>query len=98
MFVNRDDYQRLCVKNEIYEKEIAEYREKYLDEHGKYFDEHRENKKLQNENGHLRALFDKEADTQVIKYNGRLYRIVSSTHNIKAGAEETLDISLIPVI
>ena len=42
MFVNRDDYQRLCVKSEIYEKEIAEYKEKY-------FYEHRENKKLQNE-------------------------------------------------
>ena len=90
MFVNRDDYQRLCTKNEIYEKDIAEYKEKY-------FDEHRENKKLQNENGYLRALFDKEADTQVIKYNGRLYKIVSSTHNIEAGAEETLDISLVPV-
>ena len=90
MIVNRDDYQRLCTKNEIYEKDIAEYKEKY-------FDEHRENKKLQNENGYLRALFDKEADTQVIKYNGRLYKIVSSTHNIEAGAEETLDISLVPV-
>lgn len=90
MFVNRDDYQRLCVKNEIYEKEIAEYKEQYCYEH-------RENKKLQNENGYLRALFDKEADTQVIKYNGKLYKIVSATHNIETGAEETLDISLIPV-
>lgn len=50
MFVNRDDYQRLCVKNEIYEKEIAEYKEKY-------FYKHRENKKLQNENGYLIVLF-----------------------------------------
>ena len=90
MFVNRDDYQRLCAKNEMYEKEIAKYQEKY-------WNELRENKKLQNENGYLSALFDKEADTQVIKYNGRLYKIVSSTHNIEAGAEEILDISLFPV-
>ena len=48
-------------------------------------------------NGYLSALYDKETDTQVIKYNGKLYKIVSATHNIEAGAEETLDISLIPV-
>ena len=52
--------------------------------------------KLQRENGYLMALFDKEGDTQVIKYNGKLYRIVSTQH-YKDGCEESLDISLVPV-
>ena len=63
-----------------------------------YRDEKVENKKLQNENGYLRALFDKEGDTEVIKYNGKLYRIVSMTHYKAAGEEENLDITTVPVI
>ena len=52
---------------------------------------------LQNENGYLRALFDKEGDTQVIKYNGKLYRITSTTNYIQSGVEEALDFTAIPV-
>ena len=51
---------------------------------------------LQRENGYLKALFDKEGDTQVIKYNGKLYRMVSINH-YESDGEETLDISLVPV-
>ena len=61
-----------------------------------YRDEIVENNKLQNENGYLKALFDKEGDTEVIKYNGKLYRIVSTQH-CKSDGEEALDISLVPV-
>ncbi len=55
------------------------------------------NQKLQRENGYLKALFDKEGDTQVIKYNGKLYRMTSITHYKAAGAEETLDFTAVPV-
>ena len=61
-----------------------------------YRNEKVENKKLQHENGYLKALFDKESDTQVIKYNGKLYRIVNTQH-CKGDGEEALDISLVPV-
>lgn len=88
--INTDDYHRLKWQKEIYEKEKTEYKTKYLNEQS-------ENKKLQNENGYLKALFDKEADTQVIKYNGKIYEIVSTIHSIDVGIEETLDIKLIPV-
>ena len=54
----------------------------------------REKMTLVVENEHFKALFDKEADTQVIKYNGKLYRIASINH-YKDGAEETLDISCV---
>lgn len=88
--INTDDYHRLKWQKEICEKEKSEYKTKYLNEQS-------ENKKLQNENGYLKALFDKEADTQVIKYNGKLYKIVSTIHSIDVGIEETLNISLVPV-
>lgn len=58
-----------------------------------YRDERVENNKLQNENGYLRALFDKEGDTQVVKYNGKLYRIVSTSHFHDVGEADTLDIN-----
>ena len=61
-----------------------------------YRDERVENKKLQNENGYLKALFDKEGDTEVIKYNGKLFRIINTQH-CKGDGEEVLDISLVPV-
>lgn len=47
--------------------------------------------------GYLQALFDKEADTDVIKYNGKLYRITSMTSYVEAGVEETLDFTAVPV-
>ena len=53
--------------------------------------------KLQNENGYLKALFDKEADTQVIKYNGKLYRIVSTSHFRDECGADTLDINAVCV-
>jgi hypothetical protein len=62
-----------------------------------YVDEVSRNKELQHENGYLKALFDKEGDTQVIKYNGKLYRITSTTNYVEAGAEETLDFTAVPV-
>ena len=46
--------------------------DKYQD---RYFQTYEENKTLQREIGYLNALFDKEGDTQIIKYNGKLYRI-----------------------
>ena len=62
-----------------------------------YHNERTENKKLQNENGYLKALFDKEGDTQVIKYNGKLYRIVSTSHFHDEGEADTLDINAVCV-
>lgn len=51
---------------------------------------------LERENECFKAFFDKEADTKVIKYNGKPYRIVSTQH-YKDGCEESLDINLVPV-
>ena len=62
-----------------------------------YRDEKVENKKLQNENGYLRALFDKEGDTHVIKYGGKLYRIVSTSHFHDEGEADTIDINAVLV-
>lgn len=67
--------------------------DKYQD---RYFQTYEENKTLQREIGYLNALFDKEGDTQIIKYNGKLYRITSTTNYVEAGVEETLDFTAIP--
>lgn len=74
-------------------EELCEFKRELVND---YRNEKVENKKLQNENGYLKALFDKESDTQVIKYNGKLYRIVNTRH-CKGDGEEALDISLVPV-
>ena len=66
--------------------------DKYQD---RYFQTYEENKTLQKEIGYLKALFDKEGDTQVIKYNGKLYRIVSASHFHNEGEADTLDINAI---
>lgn len=67
--------------------------DKYQD---RYFQTYEENKTLQKEIGYLQALFDKEGDTQIIKYNGKLYRIASVTY-YNDHAEETLDFTAVPV-
>lgn len=62
-----------------------------------YTDEINRNKKLQNENGYLKALFDKEGDTQVIKYGDKLYRIVSTSHFHDEGEADALDVNAVLV-
>lgn len=92
--LDRETYERLLTLRDSNSSYYMEYYEKYQDKFIKQVDE---NKKLQKENGYLNALFDKEGDTQVIKYNGKLYRMVSATNYIEPGVEETLDISLVLV-
>lgn len=74
--------------------ELCEHKRNLVND---YRDERVENNKLQNENGYLRALFDKEDDTQVVKYNGKLYRIVSTSHFHDVGEVDTLDINAVCV-
>lgn len=67
-----------------------EYMKLYRDEANKVCE-------LAQENGYLKALFEKESDTQVIKYNGKLYRIVSTSHFHDVGEADTLDIHAVIV-
>ena len=74
--------------------ELCEQKRNLVDD---YRHERNENKKLRHENGYLKALFDKEADTQVIKYNGMLYRIVSISHFHDVDEADTIDINAVCV-
>jgi hypothetical protein len=94
VILDRETYERLLTLRDSNSSYYMQYYEKYQD---KFIEQVDENKKLQNENGYLKALFDKEGDTQVIKYNGKLYKMISATNYIEPGAEETLDISLVLV-
>ena len=91
--LDRETYGKLIT---LSDNNLVYYRGQYHEYKERYFNENKENKKLQNENGHLKALFDKEGDTQVIKYNGKLYRVANTTC-YKDETEETLDISFVPV-
>ena len=78
-------------------KDNAEhYKTEYHNMRERFINVCEENAELKLQNKHLYGLFDKEGDTQVIKYNGKLYKIVSTQH-CKGDGEETLDISLVPV-
>ena len=77
---------KIALSEELYDK----YQERY-------YAQVDENKELQRENGYLKALFDKEGDTQVIKHNGKLYRIVSTSHFHAVGEADTLDINAVCV-
>ena len=68
--------------------------EKYQD---RYWEQVDENKKLQSENGYFKALFDKEADTEIIKYNGKLFRITSKHHFMNDEGVDELDIETVLV-
>ena len=78
------------------QRAVGQYEEESFEYQRKYWDEVDKNIQLQKKIGALEALFDKEADTDAIKYGGKLYRIVSTQH-CKGDGEETLDICLVPV-
>lgn len=63
----------------------------------RYWEQVNENKKLQMENGYFKALFDKEEDTKVIKYDDKLYIIASTTYYKEVNNEESLEITAVPV-
>ena len=77
-------------KIELSEELFDKYQERY-------YKKVEENKVLQHENGYLKALFDKEGDTEVIKYNGKLYRIVSMSHFHDDGEADTIDVNAVIV-
>lgn len=78
------------------DERAEEYRTKMYEYHEQLRIEQAENNHLVRENEHLRILFDKESDTEVIKYNGKLYR-ATSTINQKDETGETLDVSYVCV-
>lgn len=77
------------------DQRAVEYCVRMHEYHEQLLAAYNENNLLVKENGYLKALFEKEGDTNMIKYNGKLYRIASINHYKEASAEETLDISCI---
>lgn len=76
---------------------IEYYKTEYHTMRERFINVCKENAELKLQNKYLYGLFDKEEDTQVIKYNGKLYRITSTTNYVEAGVEETLDFTAVPV-
>lgn len=99
--LSKEVYEYLISERDKAQKELDEYKLQTMDDRirlqDQWAEEFSRNNKLEKQNACLKTLIDKESDTQVIKYNGKLYRIVSTTHFKAAGAEETLDFTAVPV-
>ena len=57
-----------------------------------YMDTNHEKAELLKRNEALEVLFDKKQDTQAIKYQGNIYRIVNTTHYSGVGERDILQI------
>lgn len=92
--MDREEYRKIIDEKN---SDIGYARQQTEDALKKFYEAVGKALELQNENGYLKALFDKESDTEVIKYNGKLYRIVSTSHFRDAGAADTIDINAVIV-
>ena len=63
----------------------------------KYFNLCDDVRKLERENAILKKMFEDAADTQVIKYNGKLFRITDTSHFAFEDSEDTLNVNAICV-
>ena len=87
-----------AIKNKQYEAEKRYmFEERMHQYHEELLEVQKEKFALAIENEHLKTLFDKEGDTQIIKYNGKLYRITSTSHFHDVGEADTLDINAVRV-
>lgn len=83
---------KLINSKDATEKRVYEYEGRMYQYHNQLIEEHQKNETLTRENEHLKMLFDKESDTQVIKYQGKIYRIENITHYSGVGEPDTLNI------
>jgi hypothetical protein len=85
MISNQRIVDRLIAENKDLKDKVYEYMTSYMNV--------LDNKiKLFEENQILKELLNKEQDTQVIKYQGKLYRITSNVHYSELGEADYLQI------
>ena len=89
IIVNKEEYE--CLKDAIESDRIT--RQYWVDH---YMESAKRECELTKEIADLKTLLSKEADTRVVKYNGKLYRITSINY-YQDGVEETLDFTAVPV-
>lgn len=82
---NKSTLNKLC-------NEIAQIREQLYTYQSEYIKATHENRELHRENALLRKMFEEAEDTQVIKYNDKLFIIRSIAHYKEQGEVETLNI------
>ena len=99
--LSKEVYEDLISERDKARKELEEHLLKQMDEdihrQDQYYEIFSENIELKKQNACLKTLIDKEADTQMIKYNGKLYRIVSTSHFHDEGDVDTLDVNAVLV-
>ena len=99
--LSKEVYEDIIAERDKARKELQEHLLKKMDEdkhrQDQYYEIFSENIELKKQNACLKTLIDKEGDTQVIKYNGKLYRVVSTSHFHDEGEADTIDISAVIV-
>lgn len=86
---------KLINSKDAAEKRVYEYEGKMHQYHQQLWEIQQENIKLTRENEYLRTILDTEADTQIIKYQGKIYKFTTTVHFHNAGEEDTLDIDAV---
>lgn len=84
---------KLINSKDAAEKRVYEYEGKMHQYHQQLWEMQQKNAKLIRENENIRMLLDKEQDTQLIKYQGKIYKITSTAHFSDIGEADTLDIN-----
>ena len=83
---------KLINSKDAAEKRVYEYEGKMHQYHQQLWEMQQENARLIRENECIRILLDKESDTQMIKYQGKIYKITNTTHYSDIGEPDTLQI------
>ena len=83
----------LINSKEAAENRVYEYEGKMHQYHQQLWEMQQENARLIRENESIRILLDKEQDTQLIKYQGKIYKITSTAHFSDINEPDTLDIN-----
>ena len=94
--IDRDIYRDM--REQMNNKKIIEDLTGQLSElNMRYFNLCEDIRSLERENAILKKMFEDAADTQVIKYNGKLFRITNTSHFAFEDSEDTLNVDAICV-
>lgn len=84
---------KLINSKDAAEKRVYEYEGKMHQYHQQLWEMQQENARLIRENESIRMLLDKEQDTQIIKYQGKIYKVINTAHFSDINEADTLDIN-----
>ena len=96
MGIDRESYRDMT--SHIKDSQTIEELTRQLGEANmRFFDLCGEIRELEHENGALREMFKREGDTSVIKYNGKLFKIIETSRFKSEDCPDTLSIDAVAI-